>query len=180
MSITGHYSALLTRAGPGDLANTLPARGNVGVETMKLTSDDYIGGAEERIGAARTMYEAELFVDALYLSGVAVECVLRAFAREETDAFDGRHDLLRLMKAATLERFVGEKQREAISAALGEVWARWKNNYRYAPAVRLRRELKRLDLDRGIRGDALKDNARVALENALTIVNKGTYQWKTK
>ncbi|MBI4955736.1 MAG: hypothetical protein HY908_27200 [Myxococcales bacterium] len=147
---------------------------------MKLTGDDYIGGAAERIGAAGVMYQAELFADALYLSGVAVECVLRAFAREEADTFDGRHDLQRLMKAATLERFVGEKQREAMSAALGEVWARWKNTYRYAPQARLRRELKRLDLDRGIRGDALKENARVALENALTIVNKGTFQWKTK
>jgi len=145
---------------------------------MKLSGDDYIGGAAERVQAARVMYDGGRYVDALYLAGVAVECVLRAYAKEENDEFDGRHDLLRLLKAATLEQFVGEKQRQSISAALGEVWARWKNNYRYAPDPRLRAEVKRLQLDRGIKGDALKENARVSLENALVIVNKGTFQWK--
>jgi len=126
------------------------------------------------------MYTEYRFVDAIYLAGVAVECVLRAFASEETDEFDARHDLSRLVKAATIERFVGEKQRQTISAALGEVWARWKNNYRYVADARLRSEIKRLQLDRGIKGDALKENARVAIENAFTIVNKGTFQWKKK
>jgi hypothetical protein len=98
---------------------------------VKLSGDDYISGASERVGAASTMYTEYRFVDAIYLAGVAVECVLRAFASEETDEFDARHDLSRLVKAATIERFVGEKQRQTISAALGEVWARWKNNYRY-------------------------------------------------
>ena len=126
------------------------------------------------------MYAGRRFVDAIYLARVAVECILRAFATEETDELEGRHDLSRLMKAATLERFVGEKQRQAISAALGEVWARWKNNYRYVGDSRLRSEIKRLELDRGIKGDTLKENARMALENALTIVNKGTFQWKKK
>ncbi len=148
--------------------------------TVKLSGDNYIEGASERIGAAYAMYAEYRFVDAIYLAGVAVECVLRAFAIEESDEFEGRHDLSRLMKVATLERFVGDKQRQAISAALGEVWARWKNNYRYVADQRLRSEIKRLQLDRGIKGDALKENARVALESALTIVNKGTFQWKKK
>ena len=147
---------------------------------MKISGDNYIDGASERIGAAYGMYASSRFVDAIYLAGVAVECILRAFAIEETDEFEGRHDLSRLMKAATLERFIGEKQRQAISAALGEVWTRWKNNYRYVGDDRLRSELKRLQLDRGIKGDALKENARMVLENAFTIVNKGTFQWKKK
>ncbi len=100
--------------------------------------------------------------------------------RGDTDELDGRHDLMRIAKAATLERFVGEKQRNRISAALGEVWARWKNNYRYAPERRLRGEIKRLQLDRGVEGDTLKENARIALENATTIVNKGAFQWKKR
>jgi HEPN domain-containing protein len=147
---------------------------------MKLSGDDYIGGAGERLEAASQMYKSSRFVDALYLAGVAVECVLRAYAQDESDEFEGRHDLSRLMKAATVERFAGEKQRQAISAALGEVWTRWKNNYRYAPDSKLRAELKRLQLDRGIKGDALKENARVALQNASTIVNKGSFIWKNK
>jgi hypothetical protein len=104
--------------------------------------------------------------------------VLRAYARDEAESFDARHDLRQLFKAATLERCVGEKQRQVVSAALGEVWARWKNNYRYAPEERMRKEVRRLRLDQGIKGDLLKETARVAIENALVVVNKGTYQWK--
>ena len=118
---------------------------------MKLSSDDYIDGAGERIGAASAMYAQCRFVDAIYLAGVAVECVLRAFATEETNEFDARHDLSRLVKAPTIERFVGEKKRQVISASLGEVWARWKNNYRYIGDTRLRGELRQLQLDRGIK-----------------------------
>ena len=146
----------------------------------KLSGDDYIDGASERIGSAYAMYAEDRFADTIYLAGVAVECVLRAFASDEADEFEARHDLHRLMKAATLERFVGEKQRQSISAALGEVWVRWKNNYRYVAERRLRSEIKRLQLDRGIKGDPLKENARVALENGFTIVSKGTFQWKKK
>ena len=127
------------------------------------------------------MLDHRRYVDAIYLAGVATECILRAFARNKAKEFDGRHDLRQLLKSAELlERFVGAKQRVAISASLGEVWARWKNNYRYIGEDRLRVELKRLSLDRGLKGDVLKENARVALENATTVVNKGTFQWKKK
>ncbi len=147
---------------------------------MQIPPDDYIAGAGERIQAARLLYASGLYVDALYLAGVATECVLRAFAVDDTPEFDGRHDLSVLLKAATLERFVGEKQRETIAGHLGTVWARWKNNYRYLGEDRMRSEVKRLRLDRGLRGDVLKENARLSLESALAIVNKGTFQWKKK
>jgi HEPN domain-containing protein len=147
---------------------------------MKFDGDHYIDAAPERANAARALYQAHRYTEAVYLAGVAVECVLRAYAQEGGEAFDARHDLRQLFKAATLERFVGGKQRKAVSAALGEVWMRWKNSYRYAPAERMRKEISRLRLDQGIKGDALKETARVAIENALVVVNKGRYQWKKK
>jgi HEPN domain-containing protein len=147
---------------------------------MKLDGDQYIDAAPERASAAQALYQDGRYTEAVYLAGVAVECVLRAYAQEEAGSFDARHDLRQLFKAATLERFVGEKQRQTVSAALGEVWARWKNNYRYAPEERMRKEVRRLRLDQGVKGDVLKETARVAIENALVVVNKGKYQWKMK
>jgi hypothetical protein len=44
----------------------------------------------------------------------------------------------------------------------------------------MRKEVKRLGLEQGIKGDALKETARVVIENALVVVNKGKYQWKRK
>ena len=128
---------------------------------MRISGDKYIEGASERIGTARALYNTRRYVDALYLAGVAVECILRAYARDDSDEFEGRHDLFRLFRVAAVARFVGEKQRQTISAALGEVWTRWKNNYRYVGDSALRTEFKRLELDRAIKGDALKENCRI-------------------
>lgn len=82
------------------------------------------------------MYQHERYTEAIYLAGVAAECVLRAFATDQDSTFDGRHDLKQLSKAAALERFVGEKQRTTIASHLGDLWARWKNNYRYVGSDR--------------------------------------------
>ena len=42
----------------------------------------------------------------------------------------------------------------------------------------MKAEVRRLELHRGLEGDFLKENARISLENALVIINKGTYQWE--
>lgn len=143
---------------------------------MRLSAKDYIMGAQERIGAAGELYKNQRYVEAIYLSGVAVECTIRAYSTRAKVPFVGRHNLIEI---AALELFVGTKKRGEISAALGVVWARWKNNYRYLGEDRLRSEQKKLGLDRGIKGDPLKENARQTLENALKVVNKGVYKWKT-
>lgn len=55
-----------------------------------------------------------------------------------------------------------------------------KNNYRYIAEERLLSELKRRKLDRGITGDALKENGRIVLESAFSIVSSGAIRWKAK
>lgn len=112
---------------------TLMARGDV-----QLLQADYISAANARIQAARLMYREQRFVDAVYLAGVATECLLRAFALDQDTVFDGRPDLGTLFKTAAIERFVGERQRATMSAHLGNVWSRWKNNYRYIGEERLK------------------------------------------
>jgi len=49
---------------------------------------DYIEAASERVTAARALYAAQRYGEAIYLAGVAVECVLRAFAATRTTEFD--------------------------------------------------------------------------------------------
>lgn len=151
---------------------------------MRPTPDDYMQAAEERLRAGQLLYQQcqGHYVDALYLCGVAVECVLRAFGHELGSDFIGRHDLPQLAGPAVVERIVGSsrEQRLKFTAALGDVWARWKNNYRYVPRARVEAELRKLQLHRGIDGDFVKENARVALEGATLIVNRGKYRWTLK
>ena len=79
--------------------------------------------------------------------------MLRAYITRANPTFDERHDLHELLKRSELADFVKSEERAQIAAWLADVWARWKNNYRYASDDRLRAEFKRLEKDRGIAGD---------------------------
>jgi len=59
-----------------------------------------------------------------------------------------------------------------------DLFGRWKNDLRYISNDRLRRRLKKLKLDRGIRGNYLKENCRIAIETATTIIKIGAVKWQ--
>jgi hypothetical protein len=56
---------------------------------------------------------------------------------------------------------------------------RWSNKHRYRSEAALRAFLKRGGFDRRIRGDYLKENARIVVNAAARIVNLGLLRWKT-
>ena len=63
---------------------------------------------------------------------------------------------------------------------MGEVWSRWKNNYRFASYDRLTSEFRRLKLDRGVRGGILKPNSDIVIRNAVGIINLGARRWTSR
>jgi hypothetical protein len=93
--------------------------------------------------------------------------------------FNSRHDLADLLKASGFVGFVPEKRTREVSAALGDVWSRWKNEYRYASDRRVLSDLKRRGLTEGIRGDQLKECARTVVERAFELVNVGVARWNS-
>ena len=93
------------------------------------------------------MHDPARYSAAIYLAGISVECLLRAFITCRTCEFDARHDLHELFKQAAPEDLIPRKRRREAGAWLGTVWARWKNNYRYVSDDRLRSEFKRLKHD---------------------------------
>lgn len=146
---------------------------------MNLLADDYRWAAVERVQAAARLHATESYSTAIYLAGVAVECILRAYRVRDDPQFDSRHDLQDLLTASGLQNYVPEKRREAVAAALGEVWARWRNDYRYASDDRVLRDLRDRKLTVGIKGDQLKENSRRVLESAYTLVGMGVARWKS-
>ena len=146
---------------------------------MRLGADDYRHAALERIEAARRLHAQGLYCESIYLSGVATECILRAYRVRRDPSFDTRHDLVELLRASNLERLVPRKRRAQLAAALGDIWARWKNDYRYASSARLSSALRKRGLFEGVRGDQLKANSAAALESSLEIVSVGEARWKT-
>ena len=145
---------------------------------MNLGADDYRWAAQERVEAANHLHAAAKYATAIYLAGVAVECILRAYRVRDDPHFDSRHDLQHLLMASGLQKYVPEKRREAVAAALGDVWARWRNDYRYAADDRVLRDLRDRKLTVGIKGDQLKENSRRVLDRAYELVGIGVARWK--
>ncbi|HBJ85919.1 MAG TPA: hypothetical protein DDZ88_19035 [Verrucomicrobiales bacterium] len=147
---------------------------------MKFNAQQYLDCSRLRVESARRLHEQERFSAAIYLAGVGIECLLRAYIVRKNPAFDERHDLREMLKSSDLDLFVKVGDRQQVAAWLTDVWTRWKNDYRYASDERLKSEFKRRELDRGINGNFLKENSRLVIETALQLQAKGELQWRSK
>jgi hypothetical protein len=69
---------------------------------MKIDkSNHYFGAGLERLRQAWTLYqEGNSYALAMYVAGVAVECMLRAFKMRKETTFDEKHDLECLFRAS--------------------------------------------------------------------------------
>jgi hypothetical protein len=151
----------------------------------------YYKASLERIRQAWQLYREEAsYALAMYVAGVSVECMLRAFKMRKDPSHDEKHDLRRLFRASgmlqvepevLISRGLSQDEANAyfreIQAALNEIHSLWANDYRYVSEDRLRAHLKYSKLDRGLRGDFLKANARKPLNSAQTFADKGVIQW---
>ncbi len=148
---------------------------------MKFLAKDYKIASMERINTARKLYAQKEYVLAIYIAGVAVECLLKAYLRRKTPHFKSKHDLPNLLKESGLMDFIRPTDHKELSACFGEVWSRWKNNYRYASSERLTSEYKRLKLyNKKVKGYLLKANSSTITNNALSIISKRVARWDSK
>ena len=68
---------------------------------MDFTPEHYFQTATQRIRQAHYLFrEGSSFALAIYVGGVAVECLLRAFKGRRDPTFDEKHDLLKLFAAS--------------------------------------------------------------------------------
>jgi hypothetical protein len=168
--------------------------GRESVRRMRIDRPDhYYLAALERLSQARTLYnQGSSYALAMYISGVAVECMLRAFKLMRDPNFDEKHDLTRLFKASGMldvrpevlqAKGFSEEEVEAylrdLLAAITDISDLWANDYRFASEERLRAHLKFRKLYRGMKGDILKVNAQSLLNSAEDFVTKGVFQWRS-
>jgi HEPN domain-containing protein len=131
---------------------------------MRIEAADYVETAQERLINANLLYEATQYSFALYAAGVAVESLLRAYIVRLEPILEAAHDLPTLLRTSELTQRVTANESLRIHKSIGGLSRRWKNDLRYTSNHRLRRRLKKLKLDRGIRGDFLKENCRIAID----------------
>lgn len=146
---------------------------------MHFRPEHYLEASKERVFSAFLLYDSSRYADAIYLAGIATECVLRAYLLRKSTEFDKRHDLPVLMKQSSIADFIPAQLRHEFGASLTSIWKRWKNNYRYASMPRLSSEYRDMGLFAGIKGDPLKENARITLLSAEKLVNAGVLSWNS-
>jgi len=147
---------------------------------MRLTAADYREAAEEHVETARRLHEAARYPAAHYMAGLAVECLFRAYRHRMDPEFDARHDLRQLFIVSGFPEVVHslrDAERIAITKALDVPFKRWRNNQRFGSERTLRRFLKQEKLDRGIRGNILKENSRLMVVAAAFVVEVGMRKW---
>ena len=94
-------------------------------------------------------------------------------------AFSSRHNLYELWTESGIGAVVPMKYAGRYGTVLADVATRWSNSHRYRSENALRAFLKRGKLDRGIKGDFLKENARRIVNAATELVTLGILKWKT-
>lgn len=143
----------------------------------ELDAEDYLAAAKDHANALTATYENGDYALTVYVSGVAVECLFRAFRDRRGLPFRSDHQLTELAEEAGFPGLIPERDRERFDAALADIVIRWRNNHRFRSKEALRRFLKGLRLDRGIKRDFLKENARRMSSGAIELIGLGVDQW---
>ena len=161
---------------------------------MQFTADQYFWASQERMTQARILYrEGKAFALAMYCGGLAVESLLRAFRWTADPSFEGRHDLLELLKASRLlqvdvvaMRRKGSREGAIyrsgveVRGAMNEIASLWNNSLRFASEARLRTHLNKLGRLQGVKGDPLKKNALDLLSAAQRVIDRGVALWMSE
>jgi HEPN domain-containing protein len=133
----------------------------------------------ERKEAAWAAYDRKDYALAMYLAGLAVECILQAIALQDDPTHDAKHDL-----AKWLARCRKSLQNGIKSEAVREHWNRvvrmWRNELRYLSYDGVLGYLRQRNFHRGIAGgpDAImRVNAKRLLDSTVAVHNRGVVAW---
>jgi len=144
---------------------------------MRIEPDDYLEAARDRIIDAHGLYNLGRYSFSLYAAGLAVESLLRAYRVLRDSEFEERHDLRLLLAESNIEVFVTTYEHVEITTLVFKIFTRWKNDFRFTSEDRLKRHLKKLRFDRGIRGNFVKENCRMMIDTADRILKVGVAKW---
>ena len=144
---------------------------------QRQQAETYRDAGSEHLAVAQSLYDRNQFVLANYVAGLSAECLLRAYRHMIDPAFDARHDLGLLFKQSKFNGVVPAFRRVQVAAALVVVVGLWSNDHRFSSERALRTRWKRKGLDRGVKGDFVKERTRQLVNAASEIVTTGATRW---
>lgn len=135
----------------------------------------------ERMDEAGQPFERERWAAAVYLAGLAVECVPQAHALRAGTAHGGHHDLMIWLRGCP------ERLRAVIRSRAATEWSTlnvmWSNRIRYSSTSGLLGYLRAKRLTLGIAGGAdaaVRVNARRVVDAARVVHGKGVVLWSSR
>jgi hypothetical protein len=143
-----------------------------------LTDDDYFDAAREHVSSLSGLYNEGHYALAIYVAGLAVESLFRAFRAKRKLPFRSDHPLKPLAEEAGFPALVPDRDRVRFDAALSDLIVSWRNAHRFRSNSAMRRFLNRLSLDRGIKGDFVKEWARRITSASIELVTLGEKRWQ--
>ncbi len=151
------------------------------ITKLKFSAQDYYFAALERKTEAYYLHESGRYALSMYISGLSIECILRAFKciYDPTSIFDEKHDLIKLLKTSGLTEIGNEEFRFKIFKMVNRVFAVWRNNFRFFSDSKMRLYLKKIKRYRQIKGDFLKYNSKMLYEASSEIIKRGASKWQT-
>ena len=147
---------------------------------MPSTAETYRNAAKENLLRAQENFDTQQYFLSHYLSGLAVECHLRAHLRQTTDQFDSRHDLRELAKEAKFFDIVPQNRAGDFSARFSTLNLRWRSNHRYYSERQFLDYMTDIRAEFDVKGERWKNLARTVLNLAYDVINQGEAKWDSK
>lgn len=147
---------------------------------MASTAETYRIAAKEHLLRAQENYDDENYFLAHYLSGLAVECHLRAYLRQIKIQFESRHDLRDLASEAQFFNIVPQNQVDDFSVKFSVLNLRWRSNHRYYSERQFLAYMTEIRAEFGVKGDRWKNLARTILNLAYDVINQGEAKWDSR
>src|SRR6266487_1638272 len=94
----------------------------------EFNAEQYKAAAEGHAETLQRLCELGYYVLATYVSGVAVESILRAYRCRRNPEFDSRHDLHHLANICGIKESLRPQEIVEFTAAVNDVAYRWTNN----------------------------------------------------
>ena len=147
---------------------------------MPSTVETYRNAAKEHLLRAQETFDDEQYFLSHYLSGLAVECHLRAYLRRAKDQFDSRHDLRDFAKEAKFFEVVPQNRAGDFSVKFSTLNLRWRSNHRYYSERQFLDYMTDIRAEFDVKGDRWKNLARTILNLAYDVINQGEAKWDSK
>ncbi len=147
---------------------------------MPLTSQSYRSVATEHLQRAQNEFDNEEYFLAHYLSGLAVECYLRAYLLRIKNEFDARHDLRELAKEARFFDILPAHREADFSEKFSTLNLRWRSSHRYYSERQFLDYMTSITAEFNVKGERWKNLARTVLNLAYDIINQGEARWDNR